>query len=172
MDESQLRETFENATEKQVEVLGLAAEGLTSKQIAIELDIAPRSVDQRIDNLRSKMGGVPRGDLVRSYRHWMRICGRTTYDPITLTSNHRFGAEETTPKDTVLVFNDAVAIDDRSIWDHSGRPRWPGLEPSDLSPLAKLVAVFAVALALLIGFSLIIATAQGVTQLLGALGGS
>lgn len=43
-------------TEREVEVIGLLAKGLQTKQIAAELDIARRTADRHIQNSYRKMG--------------------------------------------------------------------------------------------------------------------
>lgn len=43
-------------TEREVEVIGLLARGLLSRQIARELDISPKTVDRHIQNGYRKMG--------------------------------------------------------------------------------------------------------------------
>lgn len=165
MNDAQTIAALENATDKQIEVLDRAADGLTSKQIALELALAPRSVDQRIDNLRQKAGGVPRADLVRVFRRWRETCDRTTCGPIPLTQSIDPEASPHVLKETTLVFEDAFSLDERAPWDRPTFRMRPGWQPSDLSPFAKLAAVMAVAALLLMSFSLIIATAQGIEQL-------
>lgn len=55
-------------TEKQREVLALVADNRTSKEIAGRLGISESAVNQRIEMIRARMGGLPRGELARLYR--------------------------------------------------------------------------------------------------------
>ena len=165
MNESQASQILEQATDKQVEALDLAASGFTSKQIARELGVAPRTVDQRIDTLRKKCGGIARGDLVRLYRQSKEMCGSTTYDPFPHTVSQSDKAQSEPPKEVSLVFEDALSLDDRADWDRGELWKRPGLQPSDLGPMARLGAVVAAALVLLMGFSLLVMSAQGVNEL-------
>ncbi len=55
-------------TPKQREVLALVADNRTSKEIASLLGISESAVNQRIELVRSRMGGLPRGELARLYR--------------------------------------------------------------------------------------------------------
>lgn len=55
-------------TSKQREVLALVADNRTSKEIAALLDISESAVNQRIEIVRSRLGGLPRGELARLYR--------------------------------------------------------------------------------------------------------
>ncbi len=56
---------FETLTAKQRQAMALAADGLTSKEIARELDISPHSVDKRIDAVRGRLDARPRSQIVR-----------------------------------------------------------------------------------------------------------
>jgi len=56
-------------TPKQREVLRMVAEGLTSKEIARKIDISESAVNQRIETIRQRLGGLPRSQIARLYRH-------------------------------------------------------------------------------------------------------
>lgn len=55
-------------TPKQREVLALVADNRTSKEIAGRLGISESAVNQRIEGVRTKLGGIPRGELARLFR--------------------------------------------------------------------------------------------------------
>lgn len=55
-------------TRKQREVLALVADNRTSKEIAGLLGISESAVNQRIEIVRGRLGGLPRGELARLYR--------------------------------------------------------------------------------------------------------
>jgi DNA-binding CsgD family transcriptional regulator len=55
-------------TRKQRDVLALVADNRTSKEIAARLDISESAVNQRIEMIRQRLGGLPRGELARLYR--------------------------------------------------------------------------------------------------------
>ncbi len=59
---------FALLTTKQREVLALVADNRTSKEIASLLGISESAVNQRIEMVRSRVGGLPRGELARLYR--------------------------------------------------------------------------------------------------------
>ena len=168
MNESQAFHIFESATKKQREALERAADGLTSKQIALDLGVAPRTIDQRIDAVRLRLDGMPRNDLVRHYRKWLSICDRITCDAIPVTSLGGNEQANAAPKEAVLDFKDAVSIDERVSWDGYEPWRRPGYKPSDLGPLGKALAVLAAATFLLMIFSLIVSSAEGVTSLVAS----
>ena len=56
-------------TPKQREVLRMVAEGLTSKEIARKIGISESAVNQRIETIRQRLGGLPRSQIARLYRH-------------------------------------------------------------------------------------------------------
>lgn len=56
-------------TPKQREVLRMVAEGLISKEIARKLGISESAVNQRIETIRQRLGGLPRSQIARLYRH-------------------------------------------------------------------------------------------------------
>ncbi len=55
-------------TDKQREVLALVADNRTSKEIAGLLGVSESAVNQRIEMVRARLGGLPRGELARLYR--------------------------------------------------------------------------------------------------------
>lgn len=55
-------------TKKQREVLALVADNRTSKEIAGLLGVSESAVNQRIEIVRARLGGLPRGELARLYR--------------------------------------------------------------------------------------------------------
>ncbi len=67
MDRHDIHSVFDALTEKQDEALRLACQHLTSKQIAQELNVAPVTIDKRIDAVRVKLGHMPRTDVLRHY---------------------------------------------------------------------------------------------------------
>jgi DNA-binding CsgD family transcriptional regulator len=55
-------------TDKQRQVLALVADNRTSKEIAGLLGVSESAVNQRIEMVRARLGGLPRGELARLYR--------------------------------------------------------------------------------------------------------
>lgn len=55
-------------TGKQREVLALVSEGMTSKEIARKLGISESAVNQRIEVIRLRLGGMSRASIGRLYR--------------------------------------------------------------------------------------------------------
>ena len=59
---------LDTLTAKQREVVELVAEGLTSKEIARKLGITESAVNQRIEVVRQRLGGISRASIGRIYR--------------------------------------------------------------------------------------------------------
>ncbi len=55
-------------TAKQRAVMALVADNRTSKEIAGLLGISESAVNQRIELIRARLGGIPRGEMARLYR--------------------------------------------------------------------------------------------------------
>ena len=64
---AQSERSLPQLTRKQREVLALVADNRTSKEIA-GLGISESAVNQRIEIVRGRLGGLPRGELARLYR--------------------------------------------------------------------------------------------------------
>lgn len=62
------QEPLPQLTTKQREVMALVADNRTSKEIAGLLGISESAVNQRIEMIRTRLGGIPRGELARLYR--------------------------------------------------------------------------------------------------------
>lgn len=50
-------------TDKQREVIIYVSEGLTSKEIARRLGVSESAVNQRIETIRQRLGGLPRAQI-------------------------------------------------------------------------------------------------------------
>ena len=81
-------------TDKQRQVLVYVSEGLTSKEIARKLGISESAVNQRIETIRQRLGGLPRTQIARLYRHQSTLLmtiptsNSLTGNPIQLQSAH------------------------------------------------------------------------------------
>lgn len=84
MPNNQSSSIFETLTDRQHETLRLAAQHLTSKQIAKRLGVATVTIDKRIDTVRIRLGSIPRSDLLRLYCDWLGAYDQTIDEPIIL----------------------------------------------------------------------------------------
>lgn len=78
-DESSVKLTFVleepvDLTEREMDVIQLLADGLTNKEIALSLDVRPRTIKFHLDNIYSKLGVNSRTEaVVYAIRHgWVR----------------------------------------------------------------------------------------------------
>lgn len=167
MGQPSSNQVFGELTEKQREALGLAANGLTSKEIARELGISPHSVDKRIDTVRAQLDSIPRHRLVREYRRWDTGCESITGDPIPLTGDRDFTADlSSQPEGDTLLFNDALTFDGPLEWERE--PAWlhRGVKPSDLGAGGRLMLVVAGAFLFAAAFVLVAASGNVLVDLL------
>lgn len=67
-DDLKLAARLDALTPKQREVVTLVAEGLTSKEIGRKLGITESAVNQRIEVVRQRLGGISRAAIARIYR--------------------------------------------------------------------------------------------------------
>ncbi|WP_308515778.1 helix-turn-helix transcriptional regulator [Sphingomonas flavescens] len=58
------QEDFVTLSEREREVMQCIARGLSSKQCAVELGIAPRTVERHVENLRNKLNARNKPHLV------------------------------------------------------------------------------------------------------------
>lgn len=151
-------------TDKQREVVALASEGLTSKEIARKLGISQSAVNQRIEVTRLRLGGISRAQLARIYR-------QTSTLVITIpTSNSLTGKsiqlqrEAEQEQDSLPEGSEALL---GSANDGNGV-----LQPSTISPrlpvphstAMRLAIIIAVACGLLASAVLILAVAQALNS--------
>lgn len=133
---------FDSLTPKQHEALVLAAKLFTSKQIALELGVAPVTIDKRIESVRARLGYIMRSDLLRLYRAWCETYDRPIDDPIILDDQPQLPPllhpQHGQP---VLMFQDSVAFDARAPWDRGAPLLRPGLTLSELGVGGKLAVM-------------------------------
>lgn len=67
-------QTTETLSERELQVLELVAKGLTNEQIAKNLDISKRTVDNHISNILNKTNTDNRVALVRWALQWGKVC--------------------------------------------------------------------------------------------------
>jgi DNA-binding CsgD family transcriptional regulator len=158
---------FDSLTEKQHITLTLASRHLTSKQIAIELAVAPVTIDKRIETVRARLGLIPRSELLHLYSEWLEGYDRIIDDPIILVSepakSDGCGAP---PARFALSFEDSLSFDARTSWDRERVWLRPGLKPSDLGVSGKLLVIAVGAVAIMMVAVLSIAFADALMSML------
>lgn len=153
-------------TQRQRDVLDLVLQHRTSKEIARRLDIAPNTVDQRINAARLKLGARDRAETARMYAQLKLICGETTYEPPVVPSNAPVGLD--IPQDDQI---EPVFI----LEDHALRVTSPWTETARLvvsearvpeSKLWRLAMIFGIAAGVMVLGTTILAVIQSLNTLL------
>lgn len=122
--------TLDALTGKQREVLRFVSEGMTSKEIARKLGISESAVNQRIETVRQRLGGMSRAQIGRLFRRTSTLVmtiptsNSLTGNPIQLLAE-REGEQHLQPEGVVVL--EALGAET----DHGG------LQPSNLSPPAS-----------------------------------
>lgn len=160
-------QVFDSLSAKQHATLTLAARHLTSKQIAIQLGVAPITIDKRIDVVRSKLDAIPRADLLRLYGDWRTAYSQTIHDPTILPEEGTIMEGSAAQSEGfAFTFEDSLRLDDRSFWDRD--PRWlqTGWKPSDLGVGGKLLVMLAGAVAIMVVAVLSVAFANALMTMI------
>lgn len=158
---------FDSLTEKQHTTLTLASRHLTSKQIAIELAVAPVTIDKRIETVRARLGLIPRTELLRLYSEWREGYGRIIDEPTILASGpSKLDGCGAQPASYALSFEDSLSFDARTSWDRERVWLRPGLKPSDLGVSGKLLLIAGGAVAIMMVAVLSIAFADALMSML------
>lgn len=158
---------FDSLTEKQHVTLTLASRHLTSKQIAIELAVAPVTINKRIETVRARLGLIPRTELLRLYGEWRERYDRIIDDPIILAREpSKSDGCDAQPVNFALSFEDSLSFDGRTSWDRQKTWLRPGLKPSDLGVSEKLLLIAGGAVAIMMVAVLSIAFADALMSML------
>jgi DNA-binding CsgD family transcriptional regulator len=158
---------FETLTDKQHATLVLASRHLTSKQIAIELGVAPVTIDKRIEAIRARLDAITRPELLRLYADWSGNYGRIIDEPsILANAGIDQGYSEPQQGEYAFVFEDSLSFDARASWERV--PVWlrPGINPSDLGALGKLLAMLGGAVAIMMVAVLSVSFADALTSMI------
>lgn len=135
-------------TEKEAEAIALVHQGYQTKEIARILEIAPSTVNQRVDGARKKLGAANRVQAARLFAAKGKIPERFIHEPLPLTPVEGPASPLTTPRDD-LRFEDAL-FDERAAWDRGTLWRRPQFAPRDMGKASRLFVVFAIAVLMLL----------------------
>ena len=173
LDENE-RAMLDKITPKQREVLRLALIRKSSKEIARELGIAARSVDQRLDAARITLGASTRFQAARKFYDLLCASERLTSDPF-LLGESGFGRRGEGGEQSLYVFGDALAFSAPAVWESSAEVKpitWrrfaPGL-PSATSGLGdRIMWIVIGAIAILMLVVLGLAATESLERLIGS----
>ncbi|MBN8501525.1 MAG: helix-turn-helix transcriptional regulator [Sphingomonadales bacterium] len=169
-------QSLPDLTPKQRDVLALVADNRTSKEIAARLGISESAVNQRIEMVRSRLGGLPRGELARLYRQEFALtdgsddADEETWQKIHLPEPGIRGKEPATESISLIgsvpyQASEAETGDGSqlSAFFFENEPAWLS-SLGGRSGFAQHIAIAAIVIAALF-------IAVGVTQLIGPIGG-
>ncbi len=112
---SEIAPSAETATlsEKETRALELVAAQFTTKEIARELGITPRGVEERLKSARDKLDAPDRRAAARVLLQRQQACGETTGEPTTLEFTPPATARRLRdlPDASVFTLNDSVSRD-------------------------------------------------------------
>jgi DNA-binding CsgD family transcriptional regulator len=167
----QAEELLGQLTPKQVEVLELLTEHLTSKLIARRLGIHPNTIDQRIGKVRDLWGTADRADTVRRYKELQAICGKTTYgsEAVDGTPADMEQVDDVVlESEMILAAEPTARMVDRDQDPSSSAERPFGLQGLDvkLGKVGRLGLVLAFAMAVAITFAAMLAISDALGRLL------
>lgn len=168
---------FSSLTTKQAAVLGLLANGRTSKEIATALDLSESAVNRRIELLRTRFGGITRLELARRYRDWavphsaMPPADGVETDRQSLHLAPPANPEQKVPEDNhdaALVFRDSLAISIAPPWSSAAEPKVvPGVLDGKDAVLTRGAAIAMILLGIIASLVLGLAAAGALTETLG-----
>ena len=119
-DHNSDRALFERISEKERAALRLTLLGKTSKEIARELKVSPRAIDQRLDSARRKFGVSERNEAARKFYELYCASEGLTSDPFLLGEGagrqRSDGGEQ-----SHYVFGKALAFSAPAVWDTNAK---------------------------------------------------
>lgn len=164
--------SFGRLTEKQRDVLALLADGRTSKEMARDLRISVSAVNQRIETLRHRMGGISRAELGRLYRASLSLgqaepCKTITGDSLHLPQQ-TWKSDSLSPDDLPgrLHFADSMSFQVEVPWVARPGPEVvPRVLDGKNAGLIRAAAIAAIVVGIFVAMTLALAVAQGLTEM-------
>jgi DNA-binding CsgD family transcriptional regulator len=143
-------------TEKEREALDLVLDRLSSKQIAQRLGgLSPKTIDQRLDGARAKLGAATRVDAARRYATLLGTPERLRYQPFRLSSDEQFEPRTSSVSaEAVYTLGDAATFGSGAPWESSAAdwsaPKFRGQALGTAPLLVIILAGAAVLLAMVL----------------------
>ncbi len=162
-------EKFNKLTDKQRQALELVLQHNSSKEIARLLKVSPKTVDQRLDGARAKLGVSSRAEAARLYASLSGTWEPLPYQPSPLThAEHLQDSSAHELQSPVYTMSDAMTFGSSAPWlGHEKRPVSKLQELPD-GALHRIGLVLAGAAALLCLVLLGLGVANGLGDLLRA----
>jgi DNA-binding CsgD family transcriptional regulator len=157
--------SIQRLTAKEREVLELVHARLSSKEIGLKLGLSRKSVDQRLDNARAKLGASTRIAAARTYNELTGTRERFPYAPFPLPESVPAATDGLrVPTDATYTLSDSVTFPYELPWQGSSSSA-PEFWALRLGALPRLVLILLGAVGLLVIALLGLSLSQGVTAL-------
>lgn len=143
-------------TGKEREALDLVLDRLSSKEIAQRLGgLSPKTIDQRLDGARAKLGAATRIEAARRYASLLGTPERFPYQPFPIpTSDTEGPLAGGIPAEAVYTLGDATTFGSSPPWDETeedwGAPKFQGRAVGTASSLVLILAGAAFILAMVL----------------------
>lgn len=158
---------FDRLTEKEREVLELVHARLSSKEIGLRLNLSRKTVDQRLDNARGKLGAPTRMAAARLYADLAGIPERFPCAPFPVSEPPSDQPERArAPTDATYTFGDSMTFTSELPWHRSRPSVAPEFWALRLGALPRLAIILAGAVGLLVLVLLGLSLSEGMSNLL------
>jgi DNA-binding CsgD family transcriptional regulator len=143
-------------TDKEREALELVLDRLSSKEIAKRLGgLSPKTIDQRLDGARAKLGAATRVDAARRYATLLGTPERFRYQPFPLSSDRQSEPPMSGfPAEAIYTLGDAATFGSGVPWESSAAdwsaPKFRGRAIGTVPLLVIILAGAAVLLAMVL----------------------
>lgn len=158
--------SLQRLTAKEREVLELVHARLSSKEIGLRLGLSPKSVDQRLDNARSKLGAPTRIAAARILAELTDTQERFPYAPFPLPESGLAATDGLcVPTDATYTLSDSMTFRHELPWHRSPPSDAPEFWALRLGTLPRLVLILLGAVGLLVIALLGLSLSQGASAL-------
>ncbi|MET0251477.1 MAG: helix-turn-helix transcriptional regulator [Novosphingobium sp.] len=156
-------------TDKHREVLDRLLEHKSSKEIAIELGISPKTVDQRINSAARKLGTADRRETARAYGNLRQAWERTPY-PYSYIPPQPSSGEDSGRETEAAAFSlgDSQYFPRQAPWEIAPSTILPGMFHGPSGTVSRLAAILVLAAAMLVTALVGLGVAQALTELIRA----
>lgn len=164
---------FDSLTTKQRQVLELLAENRTTKEIAVRLDVSDSAINQRIEPLRHRFGGITRAELARRYRDYLaqaqnRSCKAFTGKNFQMPStDSSFQVADRDAQPGRFEFRDSMTFTHGSSWHEPAREIVPRLLDGKHAVWVRGVAILLLLVLIIASLVLGLTAAQVLTETFG-----
>ena len=158
-------------TEKQRLVIAFVSDGLTSKEIGKLLGVTESAVNQRIESVRARFGGISRSEIARLYRGQSTLVitiptsNSLTGKPIQLQAGSKVAQPPVV--EGAAAFEGLATKESRGVLQPSTFTPQTQAQPG---PLVRLGAIVAIALGFAATVVLVLVAAEAIDRLLGSAG--